>query len=107
MMKTMLVRGAAALLALTALAGCDKSTPDQPVANENGTVPETNVAEPINVAAPANTTHAVTSNSSEAAVAREAPLPPDEQTQDDADATGMTSRVNRGEAPANSAASQP
>jgi hypothetical protein len=107
MTKMMLVRGAAALLALTALAGCDKSAPDQPVANENGAVPETNVAEPVNAAAPANTTHAVTSNASEAAEIRQAPTPPDEQTQDDADATGMTSRVNRGEAPANSAAGQP
>ena len=106
MTKTML-RGAAALLVLTALAGCDKSAPDQPVANENGAVPETNVAEPADAATPANTTHAATTNASEAAEIREAPTPPDEQTQDDADATGMTSRVNRGEAPANSAASQP
>ena len=106
MTKTMLVCRAAALLALTALAGCDKSAPDQPVANENGAVTETNVTEPANTAVPANTTHAVTSNASEAEV-REAPTPPDEQTQDDADATGMTSRVSRGEAPANSAATQP
>jgi hypothetical protein len=106
MTKTML-RGAAALLALTALAGCDKSAPDQPAASENGAVPETNVTEPVNAAAPANTTHAVTSNASEAAEVREAPTPPDEQTRDDADATGMTSRVSRGEAPANSATSQP
>ena len=101
MTKTMLVRGAVALLALVALAGCDKSTPDRPVASENGAVPETNVTEPANGATPAVPTHSVTSNATEA-VAREAPLPPDEQTQDDADATGMTARVNRGEAPANS-----
>lgn len=103
MTKTMLVRGAAVLLALTALAGCDKSTPDQPVASENGAVSETNVTEATNTATPAATTHSVTTNATEA-VARDAPLPPDEQTQDDADATGMTSRVNRGEAPANSSA---
>jgi hypothetical protein len=107
MTKTMLVRGAAVLLALTALAGCDKSAPDHPVASENGAVPETNVVEATNAAAPAAATHAATSNTSEAAVAREAPTPPDEQTQDDADATGMTSRVNRGETPANTAANQP
>ncbi|MEO6215531.1 MAG: hypothetical protein ABIO86_05845 [Sphingomonas sp.] len=101
MTKTKLVRGAAVLLALTALAGCDKSTPDQPVANENGAVPETNVTEATNAAAPTAPTQSVTTNATEA-VARDAPLPPDEQTQDDADATGMTSRVNRGEAPANS-----
>jgi hypothetical protein len=106
MTKTML-RGAAALLVLTALAGCDKSAPDQPAASENGAVPETNVTEPVNTAAPANMTHAVTSNASEAAEVRDAPTPPDEQTQDDADATGMTSRVSRGEAPANSTATQP
>ena len=104
MTKTMLVRGAVGLLALAALAGCDKSPSDQPVASENGGVPETNVVEPVNAATPAATTRAVTSNASEAAVAREAPTPPDEQTQDDADATGMTSRVTRGEAPANSTA---
>ena len=101
MTKTMLVRGAVALLTLTALAGCDKSTPDQPAASENGAVPETNVTEGANTAAPAAPTQSVTTNATEAAV-RDAPLPPDEQTQDDADATGMTSRVNRGEAPANS-----
>lgn len=101
MTKTMLVRGAVAFLALAALAGCDKSAPDQPVASENGATPEANVTEPSNGASPAATTHSVTTNATEA-VAREAPLPPDEQTQDDADATGMTSRVNRGEAPANS-----
>ena len=101
MTKTMLVRGAVALLTLTALAGCDKSTPDQPAASENGAVPETNVTEATNTAAPAAPTQSVTTNATEAAV-RDAPLPPDEQTQDDADATGMTSRVNRGEAPANS-----
>ena len=101
MTKTMLVRGAAVLLGLTALAGCEKSPPDQPVANENGAVPETNVTEATNTAAPTAPTQSVTTNATEA-VARDAPLPPDEQTQDDADATGMTSRVNRGEAPANS-----
>ncbi len=104
MTKTMLVRGAVGLLALAALAGCDKSTPDQPVASENGAVPETNVTETTNAAAPVAATHTATTNASEAVVAREAPTPPDEQTQDDADATGMTSRVTRGEAPANSIA---
>jgi hypothetical protein len=99
MTKTML-RGAAALLVLTALAGCDKSAPDQPAASENGAVPETNVTEPANAAAPAVTAHSVTTNATEA-VAREAPLPPDEQTQDDADATGMTARVRRDEAASN------
>ena len=107
MTKTMLVRGAVVLLALAALSGCEKSAPDQPVASENSDVPETNVVEATNAAAPAAATHAVTSNVSEAAAVREAPTPPDEQTQDDADATGMTSRVTRGEAPANTAATQP
>jgi hypothetical protein len=103
MTKTMLVRGAVGLLALAALAGCEKSAPDQPVASENGAVPETNVVEAANTTAPAAVTHSVTTNATEA-VAREAPTPPDEQTQDDADATGMTSRVTRGEALANSTA---
>lgn len=107
MTKTTLVRGAVGLLALAALAGCDKSAPDQPVASDNAAVSETNVVEAANTAAPAAAaTQAVTTNASEA-VARDVPIPPDEQTQDDADATGMTSRVTRGEAPANSAASLP
>lgn len=98
-----LVCGAAIAAGLLALAGCDKPAPDQPVANDNAAVPETNVVEATNAATPAATTHAVTSNASEA-VAREAPRPPDEQTQDDADATGMTSRVNRDQPPANGTA---
>jgi hypothetical protein len=103
MTKTMLVRGAAVLLALTALSGCDKPAPDQPVASDNGAVPETNVVEVTTNAATPAATHAVTTNASEAVV-REAPTPPDEQTQDDADATGMTARVNRDGPPVNSTA---
>ena len=89
------------MLTLTPLAGCYNSTPDQPAATETGAVPDTNVTDVTNTATPVAPTQSVTTNATEAAV-RDAPLPPDEQTQDDADATGMTSRVNRGEAPANS-----
>ena len=106
MKKTMLIRSAAfagGLLVLAALAGCDKPAPDQPVATDNSAVPETNVVEVTNAAAPAATAHADTTNASEA-LSREAPPPPDSQTQDDADATGMTSRVNRDQAPANDTA---
>jgi hypothetical protein len=107
---TKMVRGAAmaagllALAALAALSGCDKPAPDQPVASDNSAVPETNVVEVSNAAAPVTATHDMTTTSTSDAGSREAPPPPDAQTQDDADATGMTSRVNRDQAPANGTA---
>ncbi len=87
---------------LLALAGCDRSAPEQPV-TVTDTVVESNVEEAPNMAVPAETPSPVTANAAEAAQ-REDPPAHDVQTQDDADATGMTSRVNRGEAPANETA---
>ena len=83
---------AAGLLALAALGGCHKEEPEQPVTN---TVIETNVTDVTNEAAPAaKVTPSVTTNAVDSEV-REAPPTPDVQTQDDADATGMTSHVQR------------
>ena len=92
---------AAGLLALAALGGCDwlSPQPPKPEATENvvDETPSSNAAEPAaNVAIPTDV------NAAAAVDVRDAPPPPDAQTLDDADATGMTARVNRDEAPANS-----
>ncbi len=102
-MKKMTVATAAAITAgLLALAGCNRS-PEQPAATDNGVVSETKVTTESNVAAPVVKAPSVTANTSEA-VARPEPPAPDSQTQDDADATGMTARVHRDDAPANETA---
>lgn len=89
---------AAGVLALAALGGCHQEPPEQPVSN---TVVETNVTDITNDAAPAaKVTPPVTANAVDSEV-REAPPPPDTQTQDDADATGMTSHVQRDTATTN------
>jgi hypothetical protein len=92
---------AAALLALTALGGCDWFKPAPPPrTSENVTTVEENIVEPplpsSNGSAPAELNAAATSE------LREAPPPPDTQTQDDADAVGMTAHVRRDDAVANS-----
>jgi hypothetical protein len=100
-MKKMNVATAAAIGAgLLALAGCNRSTPEQPSVADNGVVPETNVTTASNTVAPVTKAPSASSNASEA-VARPEPPAPDSQTQDDADATGMTARVHRDDAPAN------
>jgi hypothetical protein len=95
---------AASLLAVMALAGCSQSEPDQPPADTN-MIEDEGVTEPEAAAAPAPapaetvpTEPAATANAVEPE--REAPITPDEQMLDDADATGMTARVTRDEAPA-------
>lgn len=97
--RIMAIAGGA--LALLALAGCNNSSPDRyegmaNVSDDSGT----NEAVTLNAAPPVDTAPAVSAN---AAVVepREAPPEPDTQTLDDADATGMTARVNRGDALAN------
>lgn len=87
---------AAGLLALTALAGCEKSTPEPAAPVEN----MVNEAEPVNTVAPVETPVPETTNLT-VAEPRDAPVDPDAQTLDDADATGMTARVRRDEAAAN------
>ncbi|MDB5711753.1 MAG: hypothetical protein JWL96_3823 [Sphingomonas bacterium] len=95
---------ATALLALTTLAGCDWFKPaPPPKTSENVTTTiEENVVEPplpsTNGTVPAET------NAAAAAELRDAPPAPDAQTQDDADAVGMTAHVRRDEAPGNSSA---
>jgi hypothetical protein len=103
-MRKNLAKGAgiaAGLLALASLGGCDWLSPQPPRPEATGNVveetPSSNAAEPAaNVAAPADV------NAAAPVEVRDAPPPPDAQTLDDADATGMTARVNRDEAPANS-----
>ena len=91
---------AAGLLALTALAGCEKSTPEQPAPVDNAV----NEAEPMNVIVPEEAPAPETANAAAIEETRETPPDPDAQTQEDADATGMTARVRRDEAPANETA---
>jgi hypothetical protein len=90
---------AGGLLALTALAGCNNSTPESSAPVDN----VANEAEPMNVVVPEETPAAETANAA-AVELRETPPDPDAQTQEDADATGMTARVRRDEAPANETA---
>lgn len=89
---------ATALIALATLAGCDNSPPppeptNSAAAAENVDEPE--ALPPANVAVPAE------ANAAAAAELRDAPPPPDVQTQDDADAVGMTAHVKRDESPSN------
>ncbi|TXC72822.1 hypothetical protein FSB78_07440 [Sphingomonas ginsenosidivorax] len=89
---------AAALLALSVLAGCSRSEPDQPPPVDNAVTEEpapvreeAPVAEPAPAPvepAPAAVTNTVAPPPAEA-------IAPDEQMLDDADATGMTARATR------------
>ncbi len=99
--------GAVIVAGLLALAGCNRSTPEQPEAADNGVVPETNVTTATNTAAPVAKAPSVTANASAPAEMRPEPSAPDAQTQDDADATGMTARVHRDDAPANETTTRP
>jgi hypothetical protein len=92
---------AGGLLAAMALAGCSRSEPEQQPTDVN-MVEDTGVTEseaaaptpveaaPVEVAPPAPAV---------VEPPREKPVAPDEQMLDDADATGMTSRVTRDEEP--------
>lgn len=87
-----------------ALAACHNKT-EEPVAETNVTnmVVETGNVANIAVETPAAV---VPSNATTTAVAPSAALTADEQTVEDADATGMTAKVNRDEG-GNSASGQP
>jgi hypothetical protein len=111
MIRTKTTAVAAAVLALTMLAGCDRASPaPQPEASDNALPADAatsvdanvdanaavNLAEPAPLPPPG--TSAASAEASAADVApREAPPTPDTQTLDDADATGMTARIHREE----------
>ena len=96
--------GAAALLALAALGGCDRRSPPPPEANDTA-APAANLAEPVQPAEPLNIAAPADANAAAAALnPREAPAAPDAQTIDDADATGMTAHVRRDDAGGNATA---
>ncbi|MCP3734887.1 hypothetical protein M9979_08390 [Sphingomonas sp. RP10(2022)] len=95
---------AALLLAPVLLAACSRSEPEQPVEDTNtleSVEPMANAAtevEPVEapVAEPSPLPDA---NTAAIDVPPEAPVKPDVQVLDDADATGMTARVTRDEVP--------
>ncbi|KQN05909.1 MULTISPECIES: hypothetical protein [Sphingomonas] len=94
---------AGGLLAAMAMAGCSRSEPDQPPTDTN-MVEDTGVTEseaaPTPAPAPVETAPVETPPTVNAVEPeREPPVAPDEQMRDDADATGMTARVTRDEAP--------
>jgi len=88
---------AAAALGLALLAGCSRQAPEQEpaendAANVTVPVPETPVPE---TPTPTPTPEATTTNA--ATTAEEEPVAPDAQMLDDADATGLTARLSRGD----------
>jgi len=89
---------ATALLALTTLGGCDWFKPAPPPETANNSAAIENIDEPDEAAPPANVAAPTDAN---AADLRDTPPAPDVQTQDDADAVGMTAHVRRDEALAN------
>ena len=97
-----------ALAALGALGGCDKLKPRQAPDSENRGIeaPEPTPTEAPPPSAPVAPPTSVITNASEAD-SREAPPEPDAQTQDDADATGMTARINRDDTATNGVTTQP
>ena len=92
---------AGGLLAAMALTGCSRSEPEQPPTDVN-MVENTGVTETEAAPAPVEAAPVETPPPAPAVVEppREKPVAPDEQMLDDADATGMTARVTRDEAPA-------
>ncbi|KQN30422.1 hypothetical protein ASF00_06650 [Sphingomonas sp. Leaf34] len=92
---------AGALLAAMALAGCSRSEPEQPPTDVN-MVEDTGVTETEAAPAPVEAAPVEAAPAAPAVVEPpvEKPIAPDEQMLDDADATGMTARVTRDEAPA-------
>ena len=91
--------------ATLALAACSNPEPEQSAEDSNAVetiAPDEaptaapSAEEPVPVAEPAT-------NSAAIDVPPEAPVAPDAQVLEDADATGMTARVSRDEAPANDA----
>lgn len=98
---------AAGLMAFAMLAGCSRSTPDEPSAETNGVVTESPspVPAPAVVSKPAPATP---KSAPPSPVANEAEpqVAPETQMLDDADATGMTARVTRDDASTNEATSR-
>ncbi|MEG8024668.1 hypothetical protein QP162_09795 [Sphingomonas aurantiaca] len=92
---------AGGLLAAMALAGCSRSEPEQPPTDVN-MVEDTGVTETEAAPTPVEAAPVEAPPVAPAVVEppREKPVAPDEQMLDDADATGMTARVTRDEAPA-------
>lgn len=86
---------AIAVAALTTLAACDKPAPPVEETN-NSTAAVENIDEP-EAPPPANVAMPADANAATAEM-RDAPPAPDAQTQDDADAVGMTAHVKRDEA---------
>lgn len=95
---------ATALLALTTLAGCDWFKPAPPPETSNNSAAVENVDEPEAPPPAANIATPDATNAADAAELRDTPPAPDAQTQDDADAVGMTAHVRRDEAPGNTSA---
>lgn len=99
---------ATGLLVAATLGGCSKSSSD---ASQDEDTPkiETTAPEPVSPppAPVAAETPAPEPKPDVAEIPREEPIAPDVQTQDDADATGMTAHVSRGEEPENGATQQP
>jgi predicted small lipoprotein YifL len=97
---------------LLSLAACSRSEPEQAPSAENFAAEDAPLAEPttsadVPVAEPsAAEARAEAANSAMIDVPPEAPIAPDAQVLDDADATGMTARVSRDEAVANDQAEQ-
>jgi hypothetical protein len=93
-MKTKgLILTSAAMLAVAALVGCSQSQPEA-ATNEVEENTVANVAAPAPVVAPP--VENLAENASDAVpVPPEKPVPVDQQTLDDASATGMTSHVSR------------
>ena len=91
---------AGGLLAAMVLAGCSRSEPEQPQTDTN-MVEDAGVTETEAAPAPVEAAPVEAAPPAPAVVEppREKPVAPDEQMLDDADATGMTSRVTRDEAP--------
>lgn len=89
---------------LLMLAGCSRSEPEQPTAEDN--MAEATPVEDVSPVAPTADEsmpaegNAVDANAVAIAPPPEEPVAPDAQMLEDADATGMTARVSRDEAPA-------
>lgn len=94
---------ATALLALTMLGGCDWFKPAPPPETTNNSMAVENVDEPDDTAPPINAATPADTNAATAEL-RETPPAPDAQTQDDADAVGMTAHVRRDEGTGNTTA---
>ena len=88
---------APALLALSALGGCDWFKPAPPPAGANNAMAADNIVEPAEPATSVNAATPTDANAAAASELRATPPAPDAQTQDDADATGMTAHVRRDE----------